>query len=158
MEQQIIANFMEEAIKQAKLGLIEGGIPIGSVIVKAGNIVGRGHNRRVQQQSAILHAEMDALDNTGRHPASFYQDSTLFTTLSPCSMCAGAILLYKIPHIVIGENRTFMGEEEFLKSRGIKLEVLQDQTCFQMMQDFIFKNSSLWHEDIGTSPISFEPV
>jgi cytosine/creatinine deaminase len=149
MESELIANFLVEAIKEARLGLSEGGIPIGSVIVKAGEIIGRGHNRRVQNQSAILHAEMDALENTGRQPASFYQNTILFTTLSPCSMCSGAILLYKIPHIVIGENQTFMGEEELLKFKGIKVDVLQDRTCFQMMQDFIFKNSVLWHEDIG---------
>jgi cytosine deaminase len=142
-------SFMLEAIKEAKLGLTEGGIPIGSVIVKDGNIIGRGHNRRVQKLSAILHAEMDALENVGRQPASFYKDVVLYTTLSPCSMCTGAILLYKIPRIVIGENKTFMGEEELLKSRGVEVEVLEDETCYTLMQDFIFKNSLLWYEDIG---------
>ena len=142
-------SFMLEAINEAKKGLIEGGIPIGSVIVKNARIVGQGHNRRVQKESAILHAEMDALESVGRQPASFYKDVSLYTTLSPCSMCSGAILLYKIPHVVIGENKTFMGEEELLRSKGVKVEVLDDETCFQLMQDFILKNSGLWNEDIG---------
>ena len=142
-------SFMLEAINEAKKGLIEGGIPIGSVIVKNARIVGQGHNRRVQKESAILHAEMDALESVGRQPASFYKDVTLYTTLSPCSMCSGAILLYKIPHVVIGDNKTFMGEEELLRSKGVKVEVLDDETCFQLMQDFILKNSGLWNEDIG---------
>ncbi len=140
---------MLEAINEAKKGLMEGGIPIGSVIVKNARIVGQGHNRRVQKESAILHAEMDALESLGRQPASFYKDISLYTTLSPCSMCSGAILLYKIPHVVIGENKTFMGEEELLRSKGVKVEVLDDETCFQLMQDFILKNSGLWNEDIG---------
>lgn len=134
---------------EAKKGLKEGGIPIGSVIVRNEEIVSRGHNKRVQEGSAILHGEMDALENIGRQPASFYQNITLYTTLSPCSMCTGAILLYKIPHVIIGENRTFMGEEELLRSRGVKVEVLNNETCFQLMQDFIFNNSLLWNEDIG---------
>ena len=142
-------SFILEAINEAKKGLREGGIPIGSVIVRNEEIVSRGHNKRVQKGSAILHGEMDALENIGRQPASFYQNITLYTTLSPCSMCTGAILLYKIPHVIIGENRTFMGEEELLRSRGIKVEVLNNETCFQLMQNFIFNNSLLWNEDIG---------
>ncbi|MDJ0650666.1 MAG: nucleoside deaminase [Xenococcaceae cyanobacterium MO_188.B19] len=138
-----------EAIHEAKKGLIEGGIPIGSVIVKNGKIVGRGHNRRVQKGSAIFHAEIDALESVGRQPASFYRDVTLYTTLSPCIMCTGAILLYKIPQVIVGENKTFLGEEELLRSRGVKVEVLSNETCFQLMQDFILKNSVLWNEDIG---------
>ncbi|MDJ0575144.1 MAG: nucleoside deaminase [Xenococcaceae cyanobacterium MO_234.B1] len=138
-----------EAINEAKKGLMEGGIPIGSVIVKNAKIVGRGHNRRVQKGSAIFHAEIDALESIGRQPASFYKDVTLYTTLSPCIMCTGAILLYKIPQVIVGENKTFMGEEELLRSRGVKVEVLDDETCFKLMQDFIFKNSVLWNEDIG---------
>ena len=142
-------SFILEAINEAKKGLIEGGIPIGSVIIKNEEIISRGHNKRVQKGSAILHAEMDALENIGRQSASFYQNVTLYTTLSPCSMCTGAILLYKIPHVIIGENRTFMGEEELLRSRGVKVEVLNNETCFQLIQDFIFNNSLLWNEDIG---------
>jgi cytosine/creatinine deaminase len=144
-------NFMLEAISEANKGLDEGGIPIGSVLVKDNQIVGRGHNKRVQKGSAILHAEMDALESAGCQPASFYEDSIIYTTLSPCSMCTGAILLYQIRHVVIGENKTFLGDEELLKERGVKVEVLSDQTCVQLMQDFIFKNRSLWSEDIGTS-------
>lgn len=121
--------FLEAAIEQARLGLAEGGIPIGSVLVHDGKILGAGHNRRVQQGSAILHGEMDALEQAGRHPASVYRQSVLYTTLSPCSMCSGAILLYGIPKVVIGENQTFMGEEELLKSRGVSLQVVQDKTC-----------------------------
>ena len=149
MESQVTNSFLLEAINEAKKGLIEGGIPIGSVIVKNGKIIGRGHNRRVQKKSAILHAEMDALECLGRQPASLYKDVSLYTTLSPCSMCSGAILLYKIPHVVIGENKTFIGEEKLLRSRGVKVEVLDDETCFKLMQDFILKNSLLWNEDIG---------
>lgn len=140
---------MEAAIQEAKLGLAAGGIPIGSVVVEDGTIVGRGHNLRVQRKSAIFHAEMSALEAMGRQPASFYQGVTLYTTLSPCSMCSGAILLYKIPHVVIGENQTFMGEEELLRSHGVTLTVLDDPTCIQMMQDFIKGSPQLWHEDIG---------
>jgi cytosine/creatinine deaminase len=144
-------NFMMEAIYEAKNGLEEGGIPIGSILVKNNEIVGRGHNRRVQKGSAILHAEMDALESVGCQPPSFYEDVTIYTTLSPCSMCSGAILLYKIPHVVIGENKTFMGDEKLLKERGVKVEVLDNEICFKLMQDFIFKNRSLWNEDIGAS-------
>lgn len=142
-------SFMDAAIQEAQLGLVAGGIPIGSVVVKGGSIVGRGHNLRVQQGSAILHAEMSALETLGRQPATFYQDVTLYTTLSPCSMCSGAILLYKIPHVVIGENRTFMGEEVWLKSRGVQVTVLDHPQCYQMMQAFIHETPQLWYEDIG---------
>jgi len=142
-------EFLKAALREAEVGLKEGGIPIGSVIVYDGKIIGRGHNRRVQQNSAILHAEMDALENAGRLPASVYKRCTLYTTLSPCSMCSGAILLYGIEHVVIGENKTFMGEETLLRSRGVKLEVLQDAACFSLMEGFIKKNPQLWNEDIG---------
>lgn len=142
--------FMRAAIEQAQQGLAEGGIPIGSVIVHQGRIIGRGHNRRVQQGSAILHGEMDAFENAGRQPASVYGESVLYTTLSPCAMCSGAILLYKIPRIVIGENRTFMGEEDLLRARGVQIEVLQDETCIAMMREFIAARPTLWNEDIGT--------
>lgn len=142
-------SFMDAAIQEAQLGLAAGGIPIGSVVVKDGRIVGRGHNLRVQQGSAILHAEMSALETLGRQPAKFYQDVTLYTTLSPCSMCTGAILLYKIPHVVIGEHRTFMGEEAWLKSRGVQVTVLDHPLCHQMMQAFIQGTPQLWYEDIG---------
>jgi creatinine deaminase len=144
-----VDEYMKAAIDEAMTGLKEGGIPIGSVIVHKGKIIGRGHNRRVQRQSAILHGEMDALENAGRRSAAVYRECTLYTTLSPCSMCSGAILLYGIPRVVIGENRTFMGEEELLRSRGVKLEVLQDKTCIAMMQDFIKTRPELWNEDIG---------
>lgn len=144
-----IDPFMDAAIQEAKLGLAAGGIPIGSVLVKDGNIVGRGHNLRVQRSSAILHAEMSALESIGRQPATFYQGVILYTTLSPCSMCSGAILLYKIPHIVIGENRTFMGEEALLKSHGVQVTVLNNPMCYQMMQEFIKNTPQLWYEDIG---------
>ena len=142
-------EFMKEALIEAQKGLEEGGIPIGSVLVKDGKVIGRGHNRRVQKKSAILHAEMDCLENAGRLTASVYKDCTLYTTLSPCPMCSGAIILYKIPHVVIGENKTFMGEEELLRLRGVKLEVLQDDACISLMQDFIKDNPQLWNEDIG---------
>lgn len=141
--------FIQAAIDEAEQGLREGGIPIGSVIVYENRIIGRGHNRRIQKGSSILHGEMDALENAGRLPASVYRNAVLYTTLSPCSMCSGAILLYGIPEIVIGENRTFMGEEELLKSRGVKVTLLQNQTCISMMREFILKNPSLWNEDIG---------
>ena len=136
--------YLQAAIDEAQQGLAEGGIPIGSVLVHNGIIIGRGHNRRVQQGSAILHGEMDALENAGRLPASVYKESVLYTTLSPCAMCTGAILLYGIPKVVIGENRTFMGEEELLKSRGVTVEVVQDPTCIAMMQDFIAAKPELW--------------
>ncbi len=142
-------EFIKDAIVQARLGLREGGIPIGAVIVHEGKIIGRGHNRRVQDSSVILHAEMAALEDAGRLPASVYKQCTLYTTLSPCPMCAGAIILYKIPRVVIGENKTFMGDEELLKSKKVELKVLQDEACIQMMQDFIRDNPQLWNEDIG---------
>lgn len=141
--------FLQAAIDEARAGLAEGGIPIGSVIVHQGRVIGRGHNRRVQQGSAILHGEMDAFENAGRQRASVYRDCTLYTTLSPCSMCTGAILLYGIPKVVIGENQTFMGEEELLRSRGVQVEVLQDETCIRLMRDFIAAKPELWNEDIG---------
>ncbi|WP_313087462.1 nucleoside deaminase [Pseudomonas sp.] len=141
--------FMQAAIDEARQGLAEGGIPIGSVIVHRGTIIGRGHNRRVQQGSAVLHGEMDAFENAGRQPASVYADSVLYTTLSPCSMCSGAILLYGIGKVVIGENQTFPGEEALLRSRGVELEVLQDAGCIEMMRDFIAARPDLWNEDIG---------
>ena len=142
-------TFMQAAIAEAQAGLGEGGIPIGSVLVHQGVILGRGHNRRVQQGSAILHGEMDALENAGRLLASVYKESVLYTTLSPCPMCTGAILLYGIPKVVIGENHTFMGEEEHLRSRAVTVEVAQDHTCIAMMQDFIAAKPELWNEDIG---------
>ena len=143
-------DFMRAAIEEAKQGLAEGGIPIGSVIVHRGRIIGRGHNRRVQQGSAILHGEMDAFENAGRQPASVYAESVLYTTLSPCAMCSGAILLYKIPRIIVGENRTFMGEEDLLRARGVQVDVLQDEDCITMMREFIAARPTLWNEDIGT--------
>jgi len=141
--------FMRAAIEEAKRGLDEGGIPIGSVIVHKDKIIGRGHNRRVQQSSAILHGEMDAFENAGRQPASVYRESVLYTTLSPCSMCSGAILLYGIPKVVVGENRTFMGEEELLRSHGVNVVVLQEKICIDLMRDFIAAKPELWNEDIG---------
>jgi len=142
-------EFMRAAIEEAQKGLAEGGIPIGSVLVIDGKIVGRGHNRRVQKGSAILHAEMDALENAGRLKASDYQRATLYSTLSPCDMCSGTSLLYKIPKIVIGENVTFQGPEEYTRSRGVELVILQDAECIQMMRDFIAARPELWNEDIG---------
>jgi cytosine deaminase len=142
-------QFLKAAIDEANRGLQEGGIPIGSVLVHNGKIIGRGHNRRVQRDSTVLHGEMDALENAGRQPASVYRECTLYTTLSPCAMCSGAILLYGIPRVVVGENLTFMGEEELLRSRGVKVEVLQDDNCVQMMQAFIAQRPELWNEDIG---------
>ena len=141
--------FLQAAIEEARKGLAEGGIPIGSVLVHNGKIIGRGHNRRVQKGSAILHGEMDALENAGRLPASVYKESVLYTTLSPCPMCTGAILLYGIPRVVVGENQTFMGEEELLRSRGVLVEILQDPTCIAMMKEFIAAKPELWNEDIG---------
>ena len=141
--------FLAAAIQEAERGLSEGGIPIGSVIVWQGKIIGRGHNRRVQQGSAVLHGEMDALENAGRHPARVYKESTIYTTLSPCSMCSGAILLYGIPRVVIGENKTFMGEEDLLRSRGVKVDLLNDARCVAMMKQFIAAHPQLWNEDIG---------
>ena len=141
--------FLQAAIEEAKLGLAEGGIPIGSVLVHQGQIIGRGHNRRVQQGSAILHGEMDALENAGRLSAQVYRESVLYTTLSPCAMCTGAILLYGIPKVVIGENQTFMGEEALLRARGVTVEVVQDSTCIALMREFIASKPELWNEDIG---------
>lgn len=142
-------NFMQAAIAEAQAGLAEGGIPIGSVLVHRGVIIGRGHNRRVQQGSAILHGEMDALENAGRQSAQVYRESVLYTTLSPCAMCSGAILLYGIPRVVIGENLTFKGEEDLLSSRGVKIELLQDGTCIALMREFTSQHPALWQEDIG---------
>ena len=142
-------EFMRAAVEEAQQGSRDGGIPIGSVLVHQGKIIGRGHNRRVQQGSAILHGEMDALENAGRQPASVYKECIIYTTLSPCSMCSGAILLYGIPRVVIGENRTFFGEEDLLRSRGVIIDVLQDETCINLMTEFIRSNPGLWNEDIG---------
>ena len=144
-----VDEFLTAAIEEAQRGLGEGGIPIGSVIVHRGRIIGRGHNRRVQKGSSVLHGEMDALENAGRQPASVYRESLIYTTLSPCAMCSGAILLYGIPKVVVGENQTFLGEEDLLRSRGVSIEVLQDPACIQMMQDFIAAHPDLWNEDIG---------
>jgi creatinine deaminase len=141
--------FLQAALDEARQGLAEGGIPIGSVLVHDGKIIGRGHNRRVQQGSAVLHAEMDALENAGRLPASVYRESTLYTTLSPCAMCSGAILLYGIRRVVIGENRTFTGEEALLRSRGVALDLAQDAECARLLNDFIEAHPQLWAEDIG---------
>jgi cytosine deaminase len=141
--------FLAAAIQEAEQGLREGGIPIGSVIVWQGRIIGKGHNRRVQQGSAVLHGEMDALENAGRQPAAVYREATLYTTLSPCAMCSGAILLYGITRVIVGENKTFTGEEELLKSRGVSLEVRQDPACIRLMTDFIRTHPELWNEDIG---------
>ena len=142
---------MRAAIEEAERGQREGGIPIGSVLVHDGQIIGRGHNRRVQRGSVVLHGEMDALENAGRQPATVYRTSVLYTTLSPCAMCSGAILLYGIRRVVIGENRTFIGEEAWLRSRGVLLEVLQDATCIRLMTTFIQEHPGLWNEDIGVT-------
>lgn len=142
-------TFMEAAIDEARQGLAEGGIPIGSVIVHGGRIIGRGHNRRVQRGSVVLHGEMDALEHAGRLPAAVYRESTLYTTLSPCPMCSGAILLYGIRHVIVGENQTFLGDEELLRSRGVKVEVRQDPECIALMTSFIHAHPQLWNEDIG---------
>ncbi len=141
--------FMQAAIEEARAGLAEGGIPIGSVLVHEGKIIGRGHNRRIQRGSPTLHGEMDALENAGRLPARVYRQSVIYTTLSPCSMCTGAILLYGIPHVIAGENQTFMGEEELLRSRGVSVAVLQDEECIELMTSFIRERPELWNEDIG---------
>lgn len=142
-------EFLQVAIDEAQLGLSEGGIPIGAVLVIEGTIVGRGHNRRVQQGSAILHAEMDCLENAGRLTATDYAKSTLYSTLSPCDMCSGSILLYRIPRVVVGENQNFRGPEAYVRSREVELRILQDATCIRMMQEFIRERPDLWHEDIG---------
>lgn len=141
--------FLNEAIEEAKTGLQEGGIPIGSVIVHNGSIIGRGHNKRIQKGSVVLHGEMDALENAGRLPASVYRECTLYTTLSPCPMCTGAILLYGIPKVIIGENKTFLGAEELLKQNGVEVIVVNDTECIEMMEQFIRDRSELWNEDIG---------
>jgi cytosine deaminase len=142
-------QFLKAALVEANKGLREGGIPIGSVIVHKGQIIGRGHNRRVQKGSSVLHGEMDAFENAGRQPASVYRECTLYTTLSPCAMCSGAILLYGVPRVVVGENQTFKGEEAWLRSRNVDVEVLQDEVCLKMMKAFIAQNPELWNEDIG---------
>ncbi len=142
-------QFMRAAIEEAVKGQETGGIPIGSVLVYQGRIIGRGHNKRVQKGSAILHGEMDALENAGRLSAEVYRECVLYTTLSPCAMCSGAIVLYKIPRVVVGENRTFLGEEDYLRSKGVEVEVLQDNECINMMRDFIAAKPGLWNEDIG---------
>lgn len=142
-------KFLDAAIQQAKKGLQEGGIPIGSVIVHNNKIIGRGHNKRVQNGSVVLHGEMDALENAGRQKAEVYQQSILYTTLSPCPMCTGAILLYGIPKVVIGENKTFLGDEDLLKARGVEVVVLNDEVCIEMMEKFIKEKPALWNEDIG---------
>ncbi|TLY52593.1 MAG: nucleoside deaminase [Gammaproteobacteria bacterium] len=141
--------FLAAAVAEAEAGLAEGGIPIGSVLVHEGQIIGRGHNRRVQKGSATLHGEMDALENAGRHPAHVYRESTIYTTLSPCSMCSGAIALYGIPRVVVGENVTFMGEEDWLRSKGVAIEVINDPRCIELMRKFIAARPELWNEDIG---------
>lgn len=148
-ESQTMDIFMQTAIEEARAGLAEGGIPIGAVLVHEGRIIGRGHNRRVQDGSAILHGEMSALENAGRQPARVYRESVLYTTLSPCPMCSGAIVLYGIPHVVVGENHSFMGEEAWLASRGITVEVMQSEECVKMMTAFMRDRPDLWNEDIG---------
>ena len=142
-------RFLRAALDEARQGIREGGIPIGSVLVSGDRILGRGHNRRVQAGSVVLHGEMDALENAGRQPARVYRESVIYTTLSPCAMCSGAILLYGIPTVIVGENQTFMGEEELLRSRGMRVDVLQDETCIEMMTRFIETQPQLWNEDIG---------
>lgn len=142
-------QFMQAAIEEAKKGLANGGIPIGSVLIIEGKIVGRGHNQRIQKGSATLHAEMDCLENAGRLKAGDYQRATLYSTLSPCDMCSGAILLYKIPKVIIGENQTFQGPEDYLRSRGVELEIINNEECIQLMRDFIAARPELWNEDIG---------
>ncbi len=141
--------FMAAALEEARQGAAEGGVPIGSVLVHQGRIIGRGHNRRVQRGSVVLHAEMDALENAGRQPAAVYRECTLYTTLSPCPMCSGAVLLYGIPRVVIGEHATFMGEETLLAGRGVQLEVRHDAGCIALMRRFIAERPQLWNEDIG---------
>ena len=142
-------KFMQAAIAEAQQGLAEGGVPIGSVLVYQGKIIGRGHNRRVQQGSPILHGEMDALENAGRQPAHVYRECTIYTTLSPCCMCSGAIELYSILRVVVGDHKTFMGAEERLRQAGVEVVVLQDQTCIELMETFIDRHPELWNEDIG---------
>jgi creatinine deaminase len=146
-----VDEFMQAALDEARQGLAEGGIPIGSVLVSGGRIIGRGHNRRLQAGSVVLHAEMDALEQAGRQPATMYRACTLYTTLSPCAMCSGAVLLYGIPRVVVGENRNFRGEEDLLRGRGVMVEVLQDAACERLLADFIRAHPELWDEDIGRS-------
>ena len=141
--------FLQAAIDEAHAGLRDGGIPIGSVLVIDGQIAARGHNKRIQKGSVIRHAEMDCLENAGRLPASAYRRAILYSTLSPCDMCSGAVLLYKIPRVVVGENRTFQGPEDYLRSRGVTLEILDDATCIDLLQNFIQEHATLWNEDIG---------
>jgi cytosine/creatinine deaminase len=141
--------FMDAAVAEAQQGYDEGGIPIGSVLVHRGQIIGRGHNRRLQKGSPTLHGEMDALENAGRQPAAVYRESVIYTTLSPCSMCSGAILLYGIPRVIVGENRTFLGEEELLRARGVEVEVRDDARCVALMERFIAERPDVWNEDIG---------
>lgn len=145
----VVEDFLQSAVEEAKIGLAEGGIPIGCVLVHDGRIIGRGHNRRIQSGSPTLHGEMDALENAGRQPASVYRECVIYTTLSPCSMCSGAILLYGIPKVVVGENQTFMGEEEHFRSRGVEVVVADDAACIEMMESFIREKPKLWNEDIG---------
>jgi cytosine/creatinine deaminase len=142
-------RYLELALEEAHKGLAEGGIPIGSVLVIEDNVIGRGHNRRVQNGSAILHAEMDCLENAGRLTPADYRRSVLYSTLSPCDMCSGTALLYRIPRIVIGENRTFQGPEDYVRSRGVTLEIVDDTECYELMQEFIAAHPELWNEDIG---------
>ena len=144
-----MASFLDDAIAEARRGLEEGGIPIGAVLVHRGRVIGRGHNRRVQQGSVVLHGEMDALERAGRQGAAVYRECVMYTTLSPCAMCTGAILLYGIPRVVIGENRTFLGEEDLLRARGVEVEVVQDEWCIRMMEEFMTAHPDLWFEDIG---------
>ena len=141
--------FLRAAIEEAKKGLASGGIPIGSVLVCDGKILGTGHNQRVQKGSVIHHGEMNALENAGRQKAVVYQRSVIYTTLSPCPMCSGAVVLYKIPHVIVAENKTFLGAEDYLRSQGVRVDVLQNEECIQLMRDFIAKNPALWNEDIG---------
>ena len=141
--------FLQAALDEAKLGLSEGGIPIGSVLVSEGKIIGRGHNCRVQTGSAIDHGEMNCLRNAGRLPARVYRSATMYSTLSPCPMCSGAIVLYKIPHVIVGENKNFVGAEDYMRSQGVRVDVLQDEECIKLMKKFIVENPSLWNEDIG---------
>jgi creatinine deaminase len=149
MDEEKIREFMAVAIEEAKKGLEEGGIPIGSVLVIDDKIIGRGHNQRVQKGSAVLHAEMDCLENAGRLTAKDYKRSVLFSTLSPCDMCSGAVLLYGIPRVIVGENKTFQGPEQYVRNRGVDIMVLNDSECIKMMESFIRQNPKLWNEDIG---------
>jgi cytosine deaminase len=149
MDEDAIRKYMAEAIEEARKGLSEGGIPIGSVLVIDGKIVGRGHNQRMQRGSSVLHAEMDCLENAGRLTAKDYRNSVLFSTLSPCDMCSGAVLLYGIPKVIVGENRTFQGPEQYVRDRGVDVTILNDPECIEMMEKFIRDNPILWNEDIG---------